>query len=113
MIERLRAYWCFHHNWQRLIAPDLELFPQLPVPLEIVAVEHPQGHHRLVQRRRTQPLLVAQIDQVIEQHPFADLLERSLWMTGIELAHLAEILRLAAPSQRFGIDEDYVVLIGF
>ena len=34
-------------------------------------------------------------------------------MTGTELAYLAQILGLAAPSQRFGIDENDVVLIGF
>jgi Domain of unknown function (DUF4365) len=37
----------------------------------------------------------------------------TLRITCTELAHLAQILGLAAPSQRFGIDEDDVVLIGF
>ena len=56
---------CEYHQ-QRLIAPDLELLPQLPIALKRVAVEHPQGHDCLVQRRRTQLLLVAQVDQLIE-----------------------------------------------
>ena len=91
---------CEHHR-QRLIATDLELLPQLPVALKIVAVEHPQGHDCLVQRRRTQLFLVAQVDQVIEHHAFADLLERTLRVPHSKFANLPEILLFAPPPQRF------------
>jgi hypothetical protein len=60
---------------QRLIAPDLELPPQLPVALQKVAIEHAQCDHRLIECGRPQLLFIAPKDQVIEDLPFGELLE--------------------------------------
>ncbi len=101
------------HDGQRLIPPDFELLPELPVTLKIVAEKHPQSDHGLVESRGTQLLRVAQINKMIEHHPFRDLLEGTFRMTRCQLAHLTQILLFAASPQRFRIDEDDVVLIDF
>ena len=60
---------------QRLIAPNLELPPQLPVALQKVAIEHAQRDHRLIECGGPQLLFIAPKDQVIEDLPFGELLE--------------------------------------
>jgi hypothetical protein len=55
----------------------------------------------------------AQTDQVIEHHLLSSLLEQALRMKHGELMYPVQILGLAAPSQRFGIDGNDVVLVGF
>ena len=72
-----------------------------PVPLQKIAVEEAERHDRLVEGRGPELLLIAQVDEMIEHHALGDLFERALGVPGGELAHLAQILRLAPPAERF------------
>src|SRR3954469_13158493 len=71
--EQAPGLFTGQHDRQRVIAPDLELLPELPVALEEVLIKQPQGNHCLVERGGSQLLLVAPEDQVIKDLPLSQL----------------------------------------
>jgi hypothetical protein len=51
--------------WQRFVAADLDLFPDVPVVAEMIAVEGAQGALRLVDGAARSLEIIVEVDEVV------------------------------------------------
>lgn len=96
---------------QRFVALDVDLFPDVPVEAEVVAVEGAQSADGLVEGAGPELALVLEVDEEVEH---AHRGERGEVLTGEvagELADPAVVSQAAALGEAFELDEAGEVLI--
>ena len=91
---------------QGRIPADGKLVPELPVQTEEVAVKHPQGDQGLIERGGPQLVVIAQVQQIVEDLPLANLLEGAFREVAGEEPNPSQVGRFCARPQRLGLDED-------
>ena len=84
-----------------MITPDLKALPQRPALPKVIAVKHPQCHHRLIESRGTPLLDFSAVHQIVEDFPLGDPFKLPPRVMLPKFANLPQILLLAAPRSVF------------
>lgn len=94
-----------------LVAFDVDLLPDVPIDAEVIAVEGPQGTHRLIHRTGPKLPLVLKVDEEVEHALGCELREIVLRVVVGELMNPAVVGLATALGEAFELDKTGEVLI--
>src|SRR6478752_862428 len=96
---------------QRLDPADLDLLPDVPVEIEVVAVEGSQRADRLIERAGVELALALKVEEELEHARLVEAGEMTAGEVVGELADPTEIGLAGSSAQTFELDEADVFLI--